>query len=414
MSHTLTQLMKQDLLARGPLQEIRLSLTTNCNLRCVYCAVSQSSYVGAEMPQDMVRRLTSFIKEVSRKQMPAAVHVNGHGETTFIARWVDRCRPLLDAGVPVAMTTNLSKVYSEQEFETLARMDLLMISLDTADPDLLRRMRRNVNLQRMLDNIAAIRSVAVRMKSRPPRITFSCGLYDQNSLVIEDLARLAVAGGVESVGFWNLTQWDHERFPYDQTDVAPGDRAYPLRDLKPSDLRPRIEAIKSAAAILRDNGIRANFNGNFVDVLAESLDGPVSESETVNSKGVSTGVTRHCLDPWRYMEVAPDGNVRPCCARPPIGNIANADLDTILNGDSIRGIRENLLSGTLDHECASCLLRPLASTETLGLEVRALFRSASPAKMALHTVWEWLRSKIQLRTRIRRWYAGADKDPSIG
>src|SRR5205823_2860277 len=78
-----------DLLVSLPAREVRLSLTTRCNLRCVYCAVSQSTYQGSDMTADVAHQATAAILRIALEHKLRAVHVNGHGETTFVPGWVD-------------------------------------------------------------------------------------------------------------------------------------------------------------------------------------------------------------------------------------------------------------------------------------------------------------------------------------
>src|ERR1041385_637264 len=126
------------LLVSGPLYEVRLDLTTRCNLRCVYCAVSQSTYRGEDMPMDNARHAVGMVAELARFHKPDAVHVNGHGETTFMSGWIELCNRLLAEDLFLWMTTNLAKRYSQEELDVLSRMSVIMVSIDTADARLLR------------------------------------------------------------------------------------------------------------------------------------------------------------------------------------------------------------------------------------------------------------------------------------
>ncbi len=158
------------------------------------------------MTADLAQQATAAILRIAREHKLRAVHVNGHGETTFVPGWVDLCKPLLDAKLPLMIITNLAKVFSTEELEALGQMNSIAVSVDTADRDLLRRIRRKVDLNRIVENINAIREAAARLHQESPHFLLSCGLYDQNSLVIEDLARFAVSLGIASVGFWYLNK----------------------------------------------------------------------------------------------------------------------------------------------------------------------------------------------------------------
>jgi molybdenum cofactor biosynthesis enzyme MoaA len=138
-----------DLLASGPIREIRFDLTTRCNLRCVYCAVSLPDYVGSDMPIEMASQTVTAIAGLMRYNPHNPVSINGHGETTFMRDWVNISQQLLDRNIPIRITTNLAKRYSGIEIGILARMHMIGVSIDTSDPDLLRRMRRKVDINRI-------------------------------------------------------------------------------------------------------------------------------------------------------------------------------------------------------------------------------------------------------------------------
>ena len=360
------------LFSPGPLKRVVLDLTTKCNLRCVYCALSQAGWQGVDMPDDVASLATSAIMDISQHQHLDEVHVNGHGETTFLAGWDKICRSLLEQNLPLTLTTNLAKEYSEPELEVMARMKLIAVSIDSCDPDLVKRMRRKVDVRQIVMNIQMIRATALRLGDAPPSFGFSCGLYDQNSLHIENFARFAVALGVTSVGFWNLTTWHHDKFPYENTDVPASDHAYPLDELSPEELRPRLDAIQTAIAILSTNGVTVEINGNFIETLINQCKTDSKQEIALNATEMTSGMTRDCLDPWTYAELDTNGDVKPCCARGGIGNLGRSSLLEILNDEPIRQLRASLLSGHIDRECAECTLKPPIRPEVLQETVRNL------------------------------------------
>ena len=395
----------RDLLVSLPVREARLSLTTRCNLRCVYCAVSQSTYKGTDMAADVAQQATAAILSIARDHKLQAVHVNGHGETTFVPGWVEVCRPLLEAKLPLMIITNLAKVFSTEELEVLGRMNSIAVSLDTADPDLLKRLRRRVDLHRIVGNINAIRETAVRLDREPPHFLFSCGLYDQNSLVIEELARLAVRLGIYSVGFWNLSKWDHETFPYQFTDVPERDRVYALDDLSADDLRPRLEAIQRAIMILQQNRVGVQINGDFVNILTDRLNDGSRATTDRHCFDLPKGMTRDCIDPWTYVEVDTNGDVKPCCARGGVGNLGQRSLNEIVNDEPIRRLRTDLLSGTPDPECARCRFRAPITPAALQAKVREISEEQEHVEMSHSDQVETL-----LKTTVQQLNAGREAD----
>jgi MoaA/NifB/PqqE/SkfB family radical SAM enzyme len=371
------------LLSPGPLEKLRLDLTTNCNLRCVYCALSQSTWQGADMPADVSRAAITAVTRMARLHPIDEVHINGHGETTFLEGWEKICQSLLDENLPLLITTNLAKQYSNPEFEVLARMNVIMVSIDSCDPDLLRRMRRKVDVRQIVMNIQMIRTTALRLGLAPPSFNFSCGLYDQNSLLIEDFARFAVTLGINIVGFWNLATWHHEQLPYENTDVPESDRAYPLDNLSPEELRPRLEAIQRAISILNANGVSVEINGNFIETLSRQCE-PSSEPAPLDGIELPVGTTRDCIDPWIYAELEANGDVKPCCAHSAIGNLRRAELTEILNDEPVRRLRASLLSGATDKYCTECPLRPPVKPEALQERVRVLLEERATQEHVLN------------------------------
>ena len=64
-----------------------------------------------------------------------------------------------------------------------------------------------------------------------------------------------------------------------------------------------------------------------------------------------------CILPWLHLYVQPNGEVTPCChadlARP-CGSVADSRLESILNNESFKRIRRQMLAGERAPECASC------------------------------------------------------------
>jgi radical SAM protein with 4Fe4S-binding SPASM domain len=147
-----------------------------------------------------------------------------------------------------------------------------------------------------------------------------------------------------------------------------------LDDLRDSDLRPRLQAIQRAIGILKSHDIDVHVNGDFITALTRRIEGPVSNANdvTIRSHELAQGMTRDCLDPWTYFELNTNGDIQPCCAHSRVGNLNEEKLTHALNGPAIRRLRENLLQGTPDPECANCRLRAPARPETLREKVRAV------------------------------------------
>ena len=85
-----------------------IEFTTNCNLKCVYCASRQLGYKAMDLD---LSRFDAILGDLKRRKV-SLVSVHGHGETTTVNQWHDYCERLLDQGMRLDITTNLAKPLS--------------------------------------------------------------------------------------------------------------------------------------------------------------------------------------------------------------------------------------------------------------------------------------------------------------
>ncbi len=245
----------------GPLLTARVDMTGKCNLRCVYCAVSQPWYDGPQMPDEDLEQVAD---QLAGYPSLTAVDVNGHGETTQHPRWKAFCRRLLAKDIPLTIITNLGRKYDEDDFDVLSRFKVVQISVDTADDNLLRAVRRKVELSRIVYNLTRIRTTALVDGRKPPLMSFSCGIYDRSVLRLEEFAWFAVTLGVPSITFWNLVQYP---------DVPGATAVRPLSTLDDTELAAAMACIDRALAVLERYKIQVEIAGGFIEELRARLNG---------------------------------------------------------------------------------------------------------------------------------------------
>jgi hypothetical protein len=239
----------------GPLWTALVDINENCNLRCVYCAVSQPGYQGNQMADDQIENVAGLL---SAYPSLTSVGVNGHGETTQHPRWKDFCRALLAKDIPLTIISNLGLKFDEEDFDTLSRFRTIQVSVDTANEELLRAVRRKVSLGRILYNISTIRTCALLDGRKPPKIAFSCGVYDRSVLRLEEFAWLAVTTGIPEITFWNLVKY---------ADVPGATAVRELAALTDIELAEAIGCFDRAVAILKRFDIKFEIAGNFIEEL---------------------------------------------------------------------------------------------------------------------------------------------------
>jgi MoaA/NifB/PqqE/SkfB family radical SAM enzyme len=190
-----------------PVAEVRIDINEKCNLRCDYCAVSSPSYAGVEMEEALFERIVPLLAN----EPAAMVHVNGHGETTFHPKWVGWCRRIVEAGHRPYIITNLAKHYTDVELEMLAEFRVIQVSLDSDDGEMMKRIRKAVQVENVFETIHRIREMAARRASpHVPRFWMSIGVYDPSIWTLERFVQRLVDMDISVITFWDLVEYQHQ------------------------------------------------------------------------------------------------------------------------------------------------------------------------------------------------------------
>jgi molybdenum cofactor biosynthesis enzyme MoaA len=215
-----------------------LELTTRCNLRCLYCALSQPSFHGHDLEIDR----SGIIEEFVRMGVED-VQISGHGESTIVPGWTEVAGALERAGIRVNLTTNLSRRLSSEEIAVLAGMKCITVSCDTCDPALFARLRRPARLERVEENLALLERAFSRHESRRPYMAINCTLSAPAVPGLADLVRWAGTRGFDAISLVNL-------FEYPTVDPD-----FPVRHPANVDPRATIAKIREAREIGLDLGL---------------------------------------------------------------------------------------------------------------------------------------------------------------
>lgn len=233
-------------------------MTRNCNLRCVYCAVSQPDYAGEDMMLDDFDALVATLKA---RRVQTLV-VNGHGETTGIAGWHRRIVALADAGFRLAIISNFARLLREEELDAMARIASIQVSVDTHRPEVLRAIRRRVDLGNILLNMTAVRARAAALRLAPPVFAWSCVMSDKVALDFAAYVRFGIAAGVAAFDVCNLS-----RYP-DLPGVAMAEHATTLPD---ADLLRFAEGLAEGRGIAAAHGVGMTILAGLLDTLRREL-----------------------------------------------------------------------------------------------------------------------------------------------
>lgn len=350
-------------------RELFIELTSDCNLRCRYCAINLPGYTARDMAPRHVDEVLAF---VGRAQVPV-VSVNVHGETTQVKNWVEICERLSAAGARLHIISNFARYFSDREIAALAAFAGIRISLDSADRELLRDIRRSVDLRIVLHNLTRIRARALVEYGRLPAFGINCVVSDRNVFSLPDLAAFAAANG-----FADLTL--HEMA---EMTGLPDDRPRHILSLPPERLNLALDSLRATARLAAKLGLRLDAQPSLVYCVEENGNMRQGLYQATYFKGdapilimpvpLAPGMTRDCLDPWRMAKVAEDGTVMACCiGRTPIGHLDDGLLEEVFQGAAAQLRRDELLSGKLGAECRACPSRAAVPVSELREKLGAL------------------------------------------
>jgi len=155
-----------DLSRRHHLRIVSLETMTACNQKCYFCPVSIAPRADYLMPDELFARLVDELKTF--RPTLESVFLQSYNEPTLDRRFLDQCRTLFAAGLPVAVLSNGSGL-TPAKADALASegpLRFLCINLSTLNRERYERDRGADHLPAVLRNLEYIenRPVAEEMK----------------------------------------------------------------------------------------------------------------------------------------------------------------------------------------------------------------------------------------------------------
>lgn len=350
-----------------------LELTTGCNLRCVYCAVSDPGYVGTVMSDEVFHKIVDLCGRAGLRSL----NIAGHGETTMLPDWREKAGYLLDRGFAVHIVTNSAVPFDWDDARTMGRFSQIQFSIDTVDPALLRRLRRKVDLRTFTHNVALVRAACLAHGWPTPALMINCVLSD---LSVHGLDRLvALAGSLRCrLNLANLIEL------HGIADPPPRS----LFSLAGQELRNAWLAYTEAMALADRLNVQIGIQPNlkaFLDAAPAHDFEPASNRHswskdyhgcrseyTAVSDPLPSGHTRNCLDPWTTLYFGVNGDILQCCLAglDVLANVRDVtSLDEVFTSPNATAFRNGLLSGNMRPACANCVGRGTTPIPSLHAEV---------------------------------------------
>jgi MoaA/NifB/PqqE/SkfB family radical SAM enzyme len=210
-----------DLLSDFAIEEVTLSITNKCNLRCVYCPQSAPKKKTKENSTESYNfdKLTASIEfykaEISHKDfMRSLEYLAGSGlkrlnfvglsELTIYKNWHDLIINIrnLYPKIQLSVVSNFSLPFEKKDIDALMKFNQISISCDTLDEELFSKIRVGGDLKIVLSNIKLLleqRDVA----TNPPTVVINVTEYDLMIKTLPELAKFASKNNI-SINFSNL------------------------------------------------------------------------------------------------------------------------------------------------------------------------------------------------------------------
>lgn len=158
-------LVRGDVSTSYRLKIVSLETLTTCNQKCYFCPVSIAPRADYAMPTELFERIVNEL--TTYRDTLESVFLQSYNEPTLDRRFLDQCRTLFAAGLPVAVLSNGSGLIPAKVDALIADGPLryLCINLSTLDRERYLRDRGADHLEAVLRNLeyAKSRPVAEQM-----------------------------------------------------------------------------------------------------------------------------------------------------------------------------------------------------------------------------------------------------------
>jgi radical SAM protein with 4Fe4S-binding SPASM domain len=296
----------------------QISVEGYCNLKCTMCPRRDPKFKDNEMPY------TTFTRVMKKVPFIKEVELTGLGEPLLhkdLFRMIEYARK---RKIRTVVTSNAT-LFTDRNIERILEsgLNVLHVSIDSADPEVFRMIRVGTTLEKVTTNLKRLieRRNAVGSKLR---VVVNSILMTRSYRQVEDMVKLGASAGVDEITFSDMQY---------SFDVGISTRAESLRcasDAEKEEMQKLFQKADSLAKELR------------IKISLPRLDQPK--------------VRRNCKQPWTAMVLDEKGQVRPCCAIHFVsfGDLSKENFSDVWNNSNFTTFRERLLSDDVPSRCKDC------------------------------------------------------------
>lgn len=211
-------------------------LTSKCNLRCSYCpkgdlnkeAWNTTPGRDLHMEDAAVERYIDSARIMGFKE----IQLSGVGEFSFRPDWVKLGSRIRDAsGAQITIISNFHRIFDVEELDFLLSLYHIMVSIDTPDANLLKKVRKAVDLKAITSNMINLRARAIETGRRMPLLKINGTIYAENLTHIHALACFAASAQVHIFQIARVGLSEANEFPHPITMGSPEDAVEALRQM---------------------------------------------------------------------------------------------------------------------------------------------------------------------------------------
>jgi MoaA/NifB/PqqE/SkfB family radical SAM enzyme len=383
----MTQPALSDAALRPRTHSIAVGVTGKCNLRCCYCHKSDEIFeaapsANADLSDDLIERVYRYCKGNDIRHVTLSLG----GETTMLPSWYRRIEKFLeDAEIEAHIVSNFARMFDDDDLTALAKFRAIQISFDSADLQMVRRLRSKADLRTITLNIVRLRQKVTDL-GRRQTLTVNCTLWRDNIAGIANLAGFCRELGIHQLlltpGF--ISTEHNYKVPDTLDTLTDGDVLTLIQQITIAE-----EALSNSTTELR---IHENLRLRIDHLLHAIRDGKWPQNaaaEFHRRLGVSA-----CRQPWQAPLVTQTGKVLPCCVADETAAIGDLtvtpDLAAILESNAARAVRASILNGEQILPCDKCQFASELPPVDFAQDIREWQGVSSPAPREIvrqFTVW---------------------------
>jgi radical SAM protein with 4Fe4S-binding SPASM domain len=265
----------KDVLQSKP-QRLVFEMTNSCNLNCVMCGRNAKHFKATHFNIDWLKKFDEVSANIEE------VTLMGWGEPTMHPRFVEFLAWANVRGLRKYFCTNGMKLGELLSCIFEQQVDVIAISIDAADSESNRVIRRGADFDKIMGNLRNIVAEKESVQTLWPYMNFVTTLMKKNLHELPKIIQLAADIGLNEVKAVFLTVFDETMFReslYDSMD--------------------EVRAIfEKSCEIASSTGIK---------IKLPHLRGEDSAGNAYH---------KPCYTPWRDFFLGSDGYVRPCMSTP--------------------------------------------------------------------------------------------------